>query len=107
MDAVGGGSFLHPPPAARHDTVRRVARRVAPEALSAAAVRNAAGMLTVAATSPRTTGPPVKPRSMNTLAVPAALPLWDGDTWRKIAANTAGARKAVPTASSVAPRNSP
>src|SRR4051794_34917184 len=61
-------------------------------------------MLLAAATRPKTTGPPLNPRSRKALAVPAALPRWDAVTRLKTAANTAGVRKAAPTASTVAPR---
>ncbi len=40
---------------------------------------------------------------MNTLAVPAALPRCAGGTSPKIAANTAGVRSALPTASTTTP----
>jgi hypothetical protein len=39
-----------------------------------ALVRNAVGTLTVAASRPTTTGPPVSPRSMKMLVVAVALP---------------------------------
>ena len=60
--------------------VGRAASRAAPAAVRAAAVGKAAGMLLAAATSRRMIGPPLNPRSMNTLAVPAALPRWKGGT---------------------------
>src|SRR3954465_3385693 len=48
--------------------------RAAPVAVRPAAARKATGMLLAAPTRPRMMGPPLNPRSMNTLAVPAALP---------------------------------
>src|SRR4051794_18478989 len=83
--------------------IGREASSTTPAAARPAAVRNAAGIPLAAAMRPRTTGPPLSPRSMNALAVPAALPRWDGGTRLKMAANTAGVRKAVPIPSKVAP----
>src|SRR4051812_43363662 len=107
---------MHPDPAATGQAtvgflatgasgVGRDASTATPAAVRAAPLRKAAGMPLAATTRPRRTGPPLNPRSMKMLAVPAALPRSDGGTWLKKAANTPGGRKAGATGSTAAPAN--
>src|SRR4051794_41949252 len=97
-----------PSGASRVDQVDRAAGRcdggagrdsssAAPTAVSPAAARNAAGIPLPAATSPSNMGPPPRPRSMNTLAVPAALPRSEGGNRGKIAPDTPRGGDAKPT----------
>src|SRR4051794_39375054 len=109
---------MHPDPAATGQAtvgslapgasgVGRAASTATPAAVRAAPLRKAAGMPLAATTRPRRTGPPLNPRSMKMLAVPAALPRPDGGTGLKMAANTPRGREAGAAPSPRPPTNKP